>query len=61
MLLMAPRNRAKLKGALKDNFQIRGAEILEIQKKMKEVIIYYVPGKKPVSGPVVFILRKHMR
>lgn len=44
MFFMAPRNRAKLKGALKDNFQIRGAEILEIQKKMKEVIID-VPGK----------------
>lgn len=45
MFFMAPRNRAKLKAALKDDFQIRGAEILEIQKKMKEVIIYYVPGK----------------
>lgn len=47
MFFMAPRNRAKLKGALKDNFQIRGVEILEIQKKMKEVIIdtYFVPGK----------------
>ena len=44
MFFVAPR---KLKGALKDNFQIKGAQILEIKEKMKEIIIdtYYVPGK----------------
>lgn len=46
MFFVAPRNRANLKGALEDNSQIRGAQILEIGNERKNYR-YYVPGKSP--------------